>query len=337
MQLKVGELAKHTGLTVRTLHHYDEIGVLRPSARSDGGYRLYNSTDVARLHGIQALRHLGIGLKEIRSMLSGSGPSMPGIVDKQLEALDREIANATELRARLRLLQSKLSEGTQPAMEDWLASLSLMSTYGKYFTAAELKKIFDNWKLVKDEWPPLLQAVRQAMNRGVPTDSVEIQPLVRDWTDLMVRWMEGDLELMSRWGRMHEREPGARTKEAPDLATIHYMQKAIDTRMAVLCRHFDMTQLVRIGTVDREAWRELSRAVRGLIQRKASIDGRAARTQVKRWRALLDALTLGDVDMQRQMTIAFRDEPLLRPTALLEPPVRDYLMRTHAALETQAA
>ena len=48
MLLKVGELAKRSGLTVRTLHHYDAIGLLTPSARADNGYRLYNREDVAR-------------------------------------------------------------------------------------------------------------------------------------------------------------------------------------------------------------------------------------------------------------------------------------------------
>jgi hypothetical protein len=50
MALKIGELARRTGLTVRTLHHYDAIGLLKPSARSDAGYRLYGRNDVARLH-----------------------------------------------------------------------------------------------------------------------------------------------------------------------------------------------------------------------------------------------------------------------------------------------
>jgi DNA-binding transcriptional MerR regulator len=53
MLLKVGDLARRTGLTVRTLHHYDEVGLLKPSGRSDAGYRLYSQADVQRLHGIQ--------------------------------------------------------------------------------------------------------------------------------------------------------------------------------------------------------------------------------------------------------------------------------------------
>lgn len=86
--LKVGELAKRSGLTVRTLHHYDEIGLLKPSGRSDGGYRLYDRADVERLHAIQALRSLGLALDDIGNLLSGDGASLPTIVERQLRALD---------------------------------------------------------------------------------------------------------------------------------------------------------------------------------------------------------------------------------------------------------
>jgi DNA-binding transcriptional MerR regulator len=52
---KIGELARATGLTVRTLHHYDAVGLLPPSERSEAGYRLYTRTDVERLYEIVAL------------------------------------------------------------------------------------------------------------------------------------------------------------------------------------------------------------------------------------------------------------------------------------------
>jgi MerR family transcriptional regulator, thiopeptide resistance regulator len=59
MALAIGALAKRAGLTVRTLHHYDAIGLLSPSGRSGGGYRLYAKADVMRLHQILALRQFG--------------------------------------------------------------------------------------------------------------------------------------------------------------------------------------------------------------------------------------------------------------------------------------
>ena len=64
MLLRAGELAKRTGLTVRALHHYDTIGLLCPTGRTDSGYRLYSRDDVARLHGIQTLRRMGLSLAD---------------------------------------------------------------------------------------------------------------------------------------------------------------------------------------------------------------------------------------------------------------------------------
>src|SRR5688572_15681915 len=68
--LKVGELAARTGLTIRTLHHYDEIGLLRPSLRTEAGHRLYTAADVARLQQVLSLRQLGFALEEVRDCLA---------------------------------------------------------------------------------------------------------------------------------------------------------------------------------------------------------------------------------------------------------------------------
>jgi DNA-binding transcriptional MerR regulator len=67
--LRVGELARRTGLTVRTLHHYDAIGLLKPSLHTEAGYRLYTAGDVARLQQVRSLRQLGFSLDEIRDCL----------------------------------------------------------------------------------------------------------------------------------------------------------------------------------------------------------------------------------------------------------------------------
>jgi DNA-binding transcriptional MerR regulator len=72
-QRRIGEVAKATGLTVRALHHYDEIGLLAPSGRSTTGYRLYSDADVGRLYRIVALRDVGFSLAEIGDELLRDG------------------------------------------------------------------------------------------------------------------------------------------------------------------------------------------------------------------------------------------------------------------------
>src|SRR3954452_18682683 len=71
--LKVGELARRTGLTIRTLHHYDEIGLLKPSLHTESGHRLYTAGDVARLQQVLSLRQLGFSLEEVRACLDRPG------------------------------------------------------------------------------------------------------------------------------------------------------------------------------------------------------------------------------------------------------------------------
>lgn len=101
MRLKVGELARRSGLTVRTLHHYHAIGLLTPSARADNGYRLYGRDDIARLHQIQAMRRFGLPLAEIGAYLDQPATPLDAIISKQIAMLDRQIQQAARLRERL--------------------------------------------------------------------------------------------------------------------------------------------------------------------------------------------------------------------------------------------
>src|SRR5437763_7439278 len=101
MLLKIGQLARQTGLTVRTLHHYDAIGLLRPSGRADNGYRMYNRADVARLHQVQALRRLGLSLEDAGTVLAGGNTDIGAIVARQVEQLSSQIEHGTLLRDRL--------------------------------------------------------------------------------------------------------------------------------------------------------------------------------------------------------------------------------------------
>jgi DNA-binding transcriptional MerR regulator len=75
--LKVGEVARRTGLTLRTLHHYDEIGLLKPSLHTGASYRLYTDRDMGRLLHVVSLRQLGLSLEDlvvIHTHQSGIGP-----------------------------------------------------------------------------------------------------------------------------------------------------------------------------------------------------------------------------------------------------------------------
>ncbi len=75
MQYSVGQVAAVAGVSVRTLHHYDQIGLLQPSARSAAGYRLYDDADVDRLHQVVFYRGLGFSLDEVAAVLDNRSVS----------------------------------------------------------------------------------------------------------------------------------------------------------------------------------------------------------------------------------------------------------------------
>jgi DNA-binding transcriptional MerR regulator len=92
MLIQVGELAKRAGLTVRTLHHYEQTGLLTPSARSEAGYRLYNLSAVQRLHMIKALAQAGLTLATIKDYLDRQTLSLPELLTQQIETLNAHCA-----------------------------------------------------------------------------------------------------------------------------------------------------------------------------------------------------------------------------------------------------
>ena len=324
MLLRVGELAKRTGVTVRALHHYDSIGLLRPSGRSEGGYRLYNRDDVARLHGIQTLRQMGVPLTEVAQLLDGGGSALSAILARQLSTLDQEIARAQALRERLSVMQLVLAGGGQPETDDWLASLAMMSTFERYFSVGELKLAFERWKQCAAEWPSLVQAIHAAMDRGVPPDAVELQPLVQQWIDLAARWMDGDLEFLGRWGSMLREQPGLPLPAGMDLELLDYIDGAIRQRLGILAKYLSPEQQQLLHKT-RPAWRALLARGERLMADGVPPQAPAARALARDWQALMDRTAGNDSALGERLLAAYENEPLLRAGMAFTPALRHYV------------
>jgi DNA-binding transcriptional MerR regulator len=83
----VGQVAEDLGVTVRTLHHYDEIGLVCPSGRSAAGYRLYSADDLERLQNVVVYRRLGFALEEVGALLDASGADLTSHLRRQRDAV----------------------------------------------------------------------------------------------------------------------------------------------------------------------------------------------------------------------------------------------------------
>ena len=106
--LRIGELAKQTGFSARTLRYYEDIGLVRPAQRSESGYRLYSDDVLERLRFVRRSRGLGLRLEDIRRILDISDEGrIP--CEHVVGIVDRELAEASEQMARLRALRRDLT------------------------------------------------------------------------------------------------------------------------------------------------------------------------------------------------------------------------------------
>lgn len=200
---KVGELARRTGLSVRTLHHYDEIGLLSPSRRSGSGYRLYASEDVERLQRIKSLRQLGFGLGEIREVLESAGLSPEEILRAHMARLEEEIESRQKLHGRLRRISYRLEEAEEISAEELLETIKemeAMENVEKYYTQEQLDYLAkrreevgeERIKEVEAEWPRLMAEVRAEMEKGTPPEDPKARELARRWMGLVEEFTGGD-------------------------------------------------------------------------------------------------------------------------------------------------
>jgi len=125
---KVGELAAATGLTVRTLHHYEQIGLLPATGRSAGGHRLYSADDVSRLYRICLLRRLGFPLAEIATALDDPAWNLRAALGRHVAELDARLVAGQELRRRVAGLLAGTDHGSGQELLGVLEGMAMLDT-----------------------------------------------------------------------------------------------------------------------------------------------------------------------------------------------------------------
>jgi DNA-binding transcriptional MerR regulator len=150
---RVGELAGSTGLTVRALHHYDEIGLLRPSSRSASGHRCYTAADVRRLHLVLALRGFGLSLGEIAGVLDGGGDPRE-LVRRQLDQVAERIAVAQRLRSDLLGLLGALDAAAEPSAATLIDVIEGMITMNRPLSPERLQEMREHRQRLTEQLSP---------------------------------------------------------------------------------------------------------------------------------------------------------------------------------------
>jgi DNA-binding transcriptional MerR regulator len=236
---KVGELAKQTGLTVRTLHHYDEIGLLTPSQRSASGYRLYDGEDIARLLQILSLRQVGFSLDEIADSLAKPDLSLPKVLDLHISRLRDGIELQRKLCSRLERVAERLRSSEAVSVEEFLETMEAMmdaeTMFEKHYTPEQLQQLEERKKMlgedhirqVEQEWPQLIAQVRAEMDKGTDPASETMQRLSKRWMELVQEFTGGDPGIAASVKKVYQDEPSAQQRTGLDPAIMTYVNQAV--------------------------------------------------------------------------------------------------------------
>jgi DNA-binding transcriptional MerR regulator len=234
---KVGELASRTGMSVRALHHYDEIGLLTPSLRTPSGHRLYQQADIARLQQIQSLRLMGIPLDEVKQLLDGATMSPREIIDLHLARLHEQIALQTRLAERLQGLATHLDMVEIISIDDLCQIIQVTTAMEKYFTTEQLEVLRErrtsigeaHMQEVRNEWNVIIPKVRKAIADNVDPASPEILAIARRWKELVEEFTGGDPGIAQAVAKMYVHEGPVLQQqlgEVPTSEMFAYISKA---------------------------------------------------------------------------------------------------------------
>ena len=223
---RVGVLARETGLTVRTLHHYHAIGLLVPSQRTTGAHRLYASDDIARLQQIQSLRSMRVPIVDIARLLAPPSDTLRArnsardVLRAHRAHLRETIAAQTALLRQLDEIAEGLSGIGQPSVAQLCALIRqahAKQRVERFFSATQLASLaqvrassgHESGMAVMQNWQDLIRQVDVAMRAGDAPDAPQVQALARQWRALLSLSVGGEADTADAARAMYERDGDA--------------------------------------------------------------------------------------------------------------------------------
>ena len=200
---QASEFAALTGVTVRALHHYDRTGLLKPSGRTAGGYRLYGAKDLARLQQIVTLKFTGMPLKQIKEILDRDAFELRGALRLQREILGEKRKRLDVAISAIERAERLMTTNGEP---DWQAFAKIIEVImmqnewewvKKYYTEEQLQELAQRatpevLEKGQRDWATLLKDVDAAISEGVDPASERAQALAARWSALIDSFTGGN-------------------------------------------------------------------------------------------------------------------------------------------------
>jgi MerR family transcriptional regulator, thiopeptide resistance regulator len=207
---KVSEFAEKAGVTVRTLHHYDRLGLLRPKGRTQAGYRVYGEREMARLQQIATLKFIGVPLKQIKTLLDRQSLDLAATLRLQERLLSEKRRRIDQALQAIDLAERSCVHTAQP---DWQALKTIievmemqdndMEWTKKYYSEEAQTKIAERAKSwtpelqakVSQDWKELVSEIEAAIAQGEDPAGHKAQALARRWSELVRGFTGGNPEI----------------------------------------------------------------------------------------------------------------------------------------------
>ena len=212
--MKISEVAKLTGVTVRTLHYYDEIGLLKPGQVTEAGYRVYDESDLAVLQQILFFRELDFPLEDIRKIMQHPAYEQESALRKQKELLmqkrsrldglialvDKTLKGEHDMSFR-QFDTTQIEETRKKYAEEAKQRWGAMAAYAEYEKKASHRSDAQQ-KMLEGEGALILSEFGR--NRFLAPDSAEAQTLVKRWQEyITAHYYTCTKEILSCLGQMY--------------------------------------------------------------------------------------------------------------------------------------
>ncbi|WP_019180735.1 MerR family transcriptional regulator [Microbacterium yannicii] len=222
-RVTVGAAAELLGVTVRTLHHWDEIGLASPSVRTGAGYRHYTDADLERLHRIVAYREAGLGLDAVREVLDDTTAAIGATLREQRSQLAERIHDLQRLDERLERMTRAhevgilLDEDEQietfgpdwdPAHTRHARTMWGGSVQWAQFAERSASRTREQWRSLSDSMARFQSDLGDAFGAGVVPGSAEANELVERHRQTFSHFFPLTREMQVCLGRMFQSDPG---------------------------------------------------------------------------------------------------------------------------------
>lgn len=196
---RIKDFSKQTGVTVRALHYYDEIGLLKPSYKSSSGHRLYSETDILRLQQITTLKYLGFSLEAIKQILQHPSFDVQESLQVQAQVLAKE---AEKIKRAAKLVQLVVDQLKVNKSVNWqniakiieilqMEEITVENWINKYFSQEERDEYVKRLsryspaqlQAYREKWAKLFAEVKKKMS-AAPESTIG-QKLAQKWADLV--------------------------------------------------------------------------------------------------------------------------------------------------------